>query len=251
MARDSLTLRLSGDDIPLADFAKAMAKLSELVEALSQELASDDRIEWAISDLESSSAIATAHGVASRVETVERVVLAYEHVGDALESHAPIPYSARARAAALGITSILGGRVEAVTFETAAVEKTVRLRPAPTPAVHDFIQKGAVRGRVQTLSNRGALRFTLFDLLHDKAVSCYLAEGREELMLDAWGKVAIVEGMVRRDAFTGRPVSVREVTALTVQPDSPTDSYRRARGAVPVPPGGPLPEDVIRRLRDA
>lgn len=70
-------------------------------------------------------------------------------------------------------------------------------------------------------------------------------------MLDAWGKVAIVEGMVRRDAFTGRPVSVREVTALTVQPDSPTDSYRRARGAVPVPPGGPLPEDVIRRLRDA
>lgn len=251
MARDSLTLRLSGDDIPLADFAKAMAKLSELIAALSQELEGDDPIDWTVSDLERSSAIATAQGVAKRIETVERVVVAYEQVGEALESHAPVPYSAKARAAALGITSILGGRVDAVTFETVAVEKTVRLRPVPTPAVHDIVQKGAVRGRVQTLSNRGALRFTLFDLLHDKAVSCYLAEGREGLMLDAWGKVAIVEGMVRRDTFTGRPVSVREVSALTVQPDSPSGSYRRARGAVPLPPGGLLPEDAIRRFRDA
>jgi hypothetical protein len=228
-----------------------MGKLSQLVAALSTELQGDDPIDWTVSDLERSSAIATAYGLARSPATVERVVVAFEKVGEALETGAPVQYSAKARAAAIGLASIPGGRVEAVTFETAAVERTVRLRPLPAPAVYDFVQKGAVRGRVQTLSNRGVLRFTMFDLLHDKAVSCYLAEGREELMLDAWGKVAIVEGMVRRDASTGRPVSVREVTALTVQPDSPSGSYRKARGAVPLPPGGLLPEDAIRRFRDA
>lgn len=102
---------------------------------------------------------------------------------------------------------------------------------------------------MQTLSSRGGLRFTLYDLLHDKAVSCYLAEGYEEIMRDLWGKIATVEGLVTRDPLSGRPLAVRQITTVTPKPDLPI-SYRDARGAAPSLTGL-LPEHPIRRLRDA
>ena len=75
---------------------------------------------------------------------------------------------------------------------------------------------GGVTGRIQTLSSRGGLRFTLFDTLFDRAVSCYLAEGQEELMRDVWGRMAVVEGLVTRDRATGRPQVIRSVRGVTV-----------------------------------
>jgi hypothetical protein len=104
-----------------------------------------------------------------------------------------------------------------------------------------------VRGRVQTLSSRGRLRFTLYDALYDKAVSCYLAEGQEDIMRDAWGHVALVEGWVTRDPATDRPLSIRGIERVTLLPEGDPHGYRRARGAVL---GRELPEAIIRRLRD-
>ncbi len=123
----------------------------------------------------------------------------------------------------------------------------LRLRLALAP----IVTKGAISGRVQTLSNRGSLRFTLYDLLHDKPVSCYLAAGREDLMLDAWGKLAVVEGSVRRHPLTGRPLTIRGITAVDIRPDPNAEDYRWARGVVPLPSNGMSPEDAIRHLRDA
>ncbi len=110
---------------------------------------------------------------------------------------------------------------------------------------------GAFEGRVQTISNRGGLRFTLFDLLHDKAVSCYLAEGQQDIMADVWGRMAVVEGWVTRDPRTGRPRSVRRVRTVTAKGDGLPDGWRQARGAVPVPIGALSAEAAIRRIRDA
>jgi hypothetical protein len=82
--------------------------------------------------------------------------------------------------------------------------------------------------------------------LHDRAVSCYLLENQER---EAWGKRAIVEGLVTRDADTGRPTTIRGVSKVHLLSDAP-GNYLDARGIVPVPDGSPLPEDIIRRLRD-
>jgi hypothetical protein len=110
---------------------------------------------------------------------------------------------------------------------------------------------GGIEGRVQTLSSRGSLRFTLYDLLHDRAVSCYLASGAEETMRDVWGKLALVEGWVKRDAQTGRPITVRQIRNVTLLAEYPPASYKDARGAVKRQPGQMRGEEIIRRLRDA
>jgi hypothetical protein len=87
--------------------------------------------------------------------------------------------------------------VEALRFETAEAEATVReaallgLAVAAPTATESY---GAVTGRVQTLTSRSGLRFTLYDRLYDRAVACYLAEGQESLMREMWDQLATVEG---------------------------------------------------------
>jgi hypothetical protein len=262
MPLDTVTLVLSGD-VLLADFAVAIDRFYELVKALSAE-AGNPALNWTIDDLERSSALAAAK-CADEPQVVERVVRAYGEVGAALETNTPIRFSPAVQAAAHRLRAIVGDHIESIRFETAERESTIRrsvadqvavtlseeasvkaMGPAGPPPAAAY---GAVEGRIQTLTNRGGLRFTLFDLLHDKAVSCYLREGHEGVMRDAWGKIAIVEGLVSRDPVTGRPLTVRQVSRVTTR-EEPALSYRDARGASP----GVTdlsPEQAIRRLRDA
>jgi hypothetical protein len=118
-------------------------------------------------------------------------------------------------------------------------------RPRKTQVV-----MGAMRGRVQCLSNRGGLRFTLYDLIDDKAISCYCSPGYENKMRDAWGKIAVVEGRIHRDPETGRATTIRDVKDVVPVPECKPGDWREALGAAPGFLGTALPEEVIRRSRD-
>jgi len=87
-----------------------------------------------------------------------------------------------------------GGRVEALRYETAEIDAVISAEPEDRPRSTVIEAYGAIEGRVQTLSRHGGLRFTLYDTLNNRAVSCYLAEDfDQELMRNAWGRRAIVE----------------------------------------------------------
>ena len=223
MADNTVTLVLDGE-VPLQEFSKAIVAFSELVKALSIEAGGG--LDWVMQDLQVSSALASALAIGEEPK-IEAVVTSYETVAQALEENTEIPYSKPVRVAAKKIVSIEDHRIKAVRFETAKRESTVHLAPIKAGDVQmvsaapsqskSFTSKlsaraaipayGAIQGRIQTLSSRGALRFTLYDLLYDKAVSCYLAEKKRELIRDSWGSLAIVEGIVSRDPITGRPLS--------------------------------------------
>ena len=104
---------------------------------------------------------------------------------------------------------------------------------------------GGVTGRIQTLSSQGGLRFTLFDTFFDRAVSCYLAEGQEELMRDVWGRMAVVEGLVTRDRATGRPQVIRSVRGVTVVRDAEPDAYLASRGVLRDATARRSPEEAV------
>lgn len=109
---------------------------------------------------------------------------------------------------------------------------------------------GGIQGRVQTLTNRGGLRFHLYDLLNDRSVSCYLEEGQEDIMRDVWGQLAVVEGWVHRDPVTGRPMSIRKVRNVSPVSEVATDRYREARGVVLIRDDERLPEELVSLARD-
>lgn len=250
MSGDTVTLALDGD-VYLGDFAKAIQGLQSLISALEKEVARGANIEWGVDSLERSSAIATCRGVSASPEAVERVTEAYLAAGRAREQGSPVPFGEPVKTALGSIASIIDGRVRSIRLETADGEAILQSPESRASPVALRVAFGAVTGRIQTLSSRGGLRFTLYDLVNDKAISCYLGEGQEETLRGLWGSIAIVEGSVTRDAVTGRALAVRRVTRVVPKREVEAGSYRLAMGAVPKPPKADSPEVIIRRLRDA
>ncbi|MGH2365599.1 MAG: hypothetical protein ACRDHX_13235 [Chloroflexota bacterium] len=254
MAEDTVTIRLDGN-VPLDVFAVAVRHFNDLVSALTSEIAPSARISWPLADLQTGSALIAARGVAARPENadrVERVVRAFALVGKALEDGRPIPYSLKVSEPASNIVRLLDGAISAVRFETASDDATVVSPLGPNVRAMPRVLRafGAVEGRVQTLMSRAGLRFTLFDSLHDRAVSCYLHEDQAEIMRGAWGRWARVHGWVSRDEANGRPFAIREIKKVEVLQDWEPGSYRRALGVLPYDPKLPLPEERLRKLRD-
>ena len=254
MANDTVTIVLSGE-VTISRFDHLIHNFSQLIEALQREVAGTDaEIKWLVDHLDRSSAVATVRGVPGEgtlLEQVERVVRSYAEVGQALEKQQDVPFSPAVAVPARRIARLVDHDVEHIRFETAEADATIRAVPVAQPYVY-YGAYGGIEGRVQTLMSRGSLRFTLYDLLYDRAVSCYLSEDGEDLMRDVWGRLALVEGMVYRDPVGGRPTSVRRVSNVTLLPERDTEhSFRDARGAAPQDTSGLSPEDAIRRVRDA
>lgn len=258
MVNDTVTLALEGD-VSLPAFAEAVSRFSGLVAALSRDVVRHPELRWVVSELEAGSALAAARGI-GEATAVESVANAYIEVGRALEEGLEPPFPGSVRDEARALVSLINADVEAIRFETAEAEATVRRIEGPVEEIETaeggavvvaVAAYGGVQGRVQTLSSRGGLRFTLYDTLFDRAVSCYLDEGQEDIMRDVWGRVAVVEGRVTRDRVTGRPQTVRRVRRVTVVHEASPDAYLDARGAVRPPPSSPDPEVTIRHLRDA
>lgn len=247
MAKNTLTFELGGR-VEIADFADGVTAFRRLVVALTPRNAG---VAWVIEDLQPGSAVVTLRGESDDPTAVERIVDDYEKIGAALSWHEDLPQlNQRALSASYAIRELTGA-TDYVRFETPDIEYTIyRNGHTPNrPAARVSI--GAITGTIQTLSNRGGLRFNLYDTLHDKAVACYLAPGQDELMREAWGRRARVTGRISREASTGRPIAIRQIVAVETLSAAPPGSYRQARGAVPWQPGDPMPEDVIRQLRDA
>lgn len=258
---DTVTLALQGT-VSLAEFSAAVTRFNALIAALAADSQVED-VDWQIDALDYSSAITTARGISlngDNPDRIERVVHAYLEVGEALEHGTTIPFPQPVQQEAQGIAELLktSSEIEAVRFETAESDATIRTPVAdqsPALALVKPVQReasyGSVTGRVQTLSSRNALRFVVYDHIHDRAVSCYLVKGRESMMRQMWDRVATVEGWVSRDPATGRPLTVRRVSEVTPLTEVEPWDYQKARGAIPRSDDDLSPEAEIRRLRDA
>jgi len=176
VANDTITLALSGE-VSLDQFAAAVKDFSALVDALSAEIAGQDRAEWIVEYLDAGSATMTFAGQATEEETVERIARAYAVVGHSLAKGEALPYSDKVQSAARRITGVLDGTVTAVRFETQEETATVVSPSVQAEAQRQLHAYGSVEGRVQTLTSRGGLRFVLYDSLFGKAVYCYLQAG--------------------------------------------------------------------------
>lgn len=249
MPETTLTVALGGD-VPLDLFAISMQRFRQLIDALTQEVSGKANIAWIVDELAGGSAIATIRGKAEQEEDVERVVKAYAAVGRALERHEVIPYSTQVADAARSLTSVLNGKITSVRFETGD-EASIVTTGVPNRSQAHLAAFGAVEGRIETLRSRRGKSFTLYDSLDDLAVYCSLRPDQGALVRDAWEKRVIVEGWIKREPTSGRPVSINPVENVTILPELSPGSYRRARAVAPAGPGDEPPEALIRQLRDA
>ena len=256
MPNNTLTFQIGGE-IELKDLEKGIHLFTQLINALTP----SDRVVWLVHDLQPGSAEVTLEGKAKDEADVERVVRDYGSVGKYLSngtSDYDLALSAnangleRARRIADRIRGFaVSGAVEYLRFQTAYNNFTIYPKDdSPSHRDSSATDIGVITGRVQTLSNRGGLKFTLYDDIHDKAVTCFLRSGQEGIMREAWGRRAKVTGAITRDAV-GKPTAIKEIAAVELLEEVPPGTYKQARGAIPWKPGDKLPEEVIRQMRDA
>src|SRR2546423_1374640 len=105
-----------------------MANWRNLVDALTEKIAQDQRIRWVIDDLRAGSATATIRAITDN-GTAAPVVDAYHEVGEALSQGRPqmltIP---TVRDEAIALTGLINGEVEYIRFETAERDLVIRRR---------------------------------------------------------------------------------------------------------------------------
>ena len=253
MPNATLTFEIGGK-IRLKDLDTGIRLFTRLVDALTPR-----GVAWIVHDLQPGSAVITIESKSDDAAAVERVVRDYESVGkrlaDGAADYAPalaVNGNARAMQAADALRDFAAsGAVDYLRFETASDDFTL-CGPAYPPPRHPptTLSIGEVRGTVQTMSNVTCMRFILYDDLHGKAVRCYLQSGQENIIRALWGRRASVIGTITRDAI-GKPMAIREIMKVEAIKEVPPDSYKKARGAIPWKPGDMLPEEVIRRMRDA
>lgn len=262
MAKDTATLILNGE-VVLADYAKAINSFLSLIVALQSDYASGARIDWKIEELETGSTTTTVRGIVETetdIPAVEQVVTAYEGVGESVVRGDISAYSSNVQSAVNELINISNGRIPSLRFETVdtdwEISRAALQTESPVEALSgrdftcDLEAHGAVKGRIQSLSREKRHRFTLYELNTHQPVRCFLTPDYEEIMREAWGKLAIVEGIVRRNPETGLPTSVRQVKALKILPEEAPGAWREALGCAPDYTGGVPPAEAVRRLRD-
>ena len=248
MPTDTLTLALEGD-VSLREFAQAMSSFKDVVEALTSEVAGNARVEWLIEELQAGSASATVRGITDHAEDIGAVAVAYLLVGRALQTNQPVPYGERVRQPAMALLRMLGTHITSLRFETVDDDVIVSERAQDAGPQDPLKSHGVLIGMVETLTKRRGLKFTIYDRIFDKPVTCYLKDGQEDIIRDLWGKQVAVSGTIFRNAQNGRSYAIRDITTVRQVDDAPPGSYRRARGAL----AGKLdrlPEQVIRSVRD-
>ncbi|MGB7291960.1 MAG: hypothetical protein WBD99_07300 [Thermodesulfobacteriota bacterium] len=251
MSKDVMRLALEGE-ITLKNFSKAIDEFEGLIEDLTKEVAKEIEIEWIIQDLESSSAIVTAQGIATDLNAIERVINAYEIIGEYIIGGRQIPYSSKVAKRANSLIGMVNEKITAIRFETQEGEWVISGKDKITGEYHPISYSlGTVKGRIQAISERRNLTFTLWDSLFDKPVRCYLDEGYKEKMREIWGKIARISGKVGRKPDTGMPISIRDVTGIEVVDGVAQGTYKKARGVFSSVSDAEKPEEIIRKLRDA
>jgi len=250
MIKNTLTFGLEGE-VALEEFARALNDFNNLLNNLSGDVASGVKIEWIIDELYAGSAVATFRGEYGDLQIVEKIIDAYEDIGESLTSGHEISYSNPVKRSIQKITDILNGKISAVRFETPVKDYMISSKVLSGEKITPIkFTTGTIKGTVQTLSMRKKLSFTIWDSMFDRAVNCYLKEGSEETMRNIWGKRAIVAGKIGRQSETGKPVVIREVRYVKKLEDTTPGNYKHARGVIPWVEGNELPEEIIRRIRN-
>lgn len=255
MANDTVKLELQGD-IQLDVFAEATKHFSELVIALSKDIAGQGAIEWGLDTLHyGSPAVMMWQGHADNTNILESVVVAVEEVGQSLETGRAVPYGEHIRKIAVEIARIPNGKITTLLLGsktyTAHITSESFSRMGAKVFPDEISSYGQVVGYADTLSRRG-LTVTIFDELFEKAVLCHFEPGEEAQMRDMWtNRRVAVFGYVTRDAVSGRPRAIRDIRKVEYLPEPNPESFSLSRGVIPFQVGDELPEHIVRRLRDA
>lgn len=247
MSAQTVTLSVGGQ-MHVAELARVSDALGRLLTALSEEAGAGTSIVWKVTGLDVSNG-----SISASAEVLDPVGV--PAVANVLRAYLDVARRSGAPAFEQLVEEITAsaGEHRAVVFETAEAEVMFTAPAAANPAPITDLQVvlSTVRGRVEAREPLNPLRFVLFDLASGTPASCYLQPGFDGMPADPWGRLVEVSGLLTRNPFSDKPMSVREVTSVELFDEPDPLAFRRARGAVKASADALASEVIIRRMRDA
>lgn len=251
MANNKITLKLEGT-VPLDLFNKAVAHFASLVAHLTQDIVGVNGVEWTVTELDTGSAFIEVTGV--EPQEAEKVATGWGVIGRALERGEAIPYSQPIVEDAIGITSVLNGKITGASFGDAidikgVVNKPIVYEQQIKREIRDF---GVIEGVIRTISDTNGLVVGLYDEVFERRIVCYLGTSaeREEQAREVWRKRVRITGMIRRNPLTGSVIDIRDVSSIEIAEPKIEGALLRGQGVLRWEEGDEAPEVMIRRLRD-
>jgi hypothetical protein len=261
---NTFTFSLEGS-VPLNVFADAVRHWNVLLSSIATSTGHKNST-FVITDLEYGSTVVTA-SLAEPDEVIgSQISNQVFAVGEGMRMGNVIPFPDSVQRAALALMKGVS-RGQGYPLTISADDRDVYVPPSieekqkiqlirnetgiATPSTTESF--GSLTGRIQTLSSRDALRFTLYDSLRDRAVKGTLTPALSEQVRDLWDKNVYIEGWIVRDFSTGYPLRIKNLRLIEPASErSATLAFMEARGILKgkLNPGM-SPEDRIRQVRDA
>lgn len=251
MSENHLSFCLGGE-VTVEKLSDAFARFSQVLDALAE--SHNANIDWLVTGLEHGSATVIARAVPLDDEAERQIPAMHEDYTDAAvcvqEGNIDHTFSLHRR-----MHELLALADDDHPIKVESNDKRVVVDTAVAPFIPSLPQGwedhvttlGTVRGRVETLSRRNALSFSLYELTTDVAVRCFMDLDLEDKMRSVWGNIADVTGTVRRDTRTNRPLWIRNVTRVEPVDEGDPDGYLKARGVINTKEPA---EVLVRRMRD-
>lgn len=260
MITKSYTLQLDGI-VTLDRFASAIDAWNTALVDISKEVGQEHVLGIYIEDLTSGSALVTSSIMFDAEEPAQQFTSDFTKVGTKARGENVLAFPKSLLEAANRLRSVATADPNGITIASDIVDilifptmdrETESIvsgeKSASSPSVEAF---GALSGKLQSVSSRSGLKVVLYDDLFDKAVRCSLTKERHETVRELWDKHVVVEGLIRRDRITGRPLSVSDIWHIREDVRDPTSqAWLRAFGVLAgVEPDVPV-EESIRKVRN-
>ena len=212
-----LTLELDGDGVTPERFQRAVRAFLGIVAEVTKNVC-DDRtsVRWRVKVKSGSNLIGVVPGPGFSPGLLRFIATAVHDGVIASEKNAALPPSFGEGAIRhLRDLSELSSRDAEgdLRIRLWADRRPIRVTPQTATstdrsAAGHFEDHGSIEGRLQTVSERGAMRFVVYEALTDKAVNCFIEPAQVDEAMQNFGKRVEVYGLVKYRA-DGSPISIR------------------------------------------
>ncbi len=235
-----VTLELKGKRITAARFRHAVDSFFAMMDEVTEQVAGKGKaVSWVIT-VKPGSAIIEATPEATSPEYADvglRVLRAVQEGTAALERHASVPQFFTEAAIQkfsdlASVVDVTGNDIAAVNLRFDGAEPVALTSAAMTnvqvllePNVHSY---GTIEGKLQTLTNRRAWKFYVYEDLTDRRVECFFPSEMADTIETGWRKRVSVSGVISYRK-TGTPVNIR-VDAFRILGKGPLPTWNDMRG---------------------